>query len=96
MFYDWKLGKPHRALPSDGFSVQWRGQRYFHAGFYRFGMFADDGVRLTLDGEVLVDEWRDGRAEYHSALTFLGTGYHDVIIEYYENVGEAEIRFWWE
>lgn len=96
VFYDWKLGKPHRDLPSDRFSVQWSGERYFHAGFYRFGFFADDGVKLTVDGEVLVDEWHDGRAEYHSALTFLGTGYHDVIIEYYDNVGGAEIRFWWE
>jgi hypothetical protein len=97
VFYDWEYGKPYPAVPSgDSFSARWSGQRYFHAGCYRFGLFADDGVRLWIDGELLVDEWHDGRAEYHSLYTYLTSGYHDVIIEYYENVGEAEIRFWWE
>ncbi len=97
IFRDWGLGKPYAALPSsDSFSARWTGQRYFHAGSYRFGLFADDGVRLWVDGELLVDQWHDGRGEYHSPVTYLSTGYHDVTIEYYENSGEAELRFWWE
>ncbi len=99
VFYDWGLGKPRTRprLPSaNGFSVRWSGPRYFHSGFYRFGLFADDGVRLSIDGELLVNEWHAGRGEYHSRLTYLGTGYHDVVIEYFEYEGEAEIRFWWE
>jgi hypothetical protein len=96
VFYDWGTGKPYPAVPADSFSARWSGQRYFHAGCYRFGLFADDGVRLWIDGELLVDEWHDGHAEYHSPYTYLTTGYHDVTIEYYENTGDAEIRFWWE
>jgi hypothetical protein len=84
-------------VPSgDGFSARWSGQRYFHAGFYRFWVFADDGVRLWVDGELLVDQWHDGSAEYHAPVTYLNTGNHDVVVEYYENSGEAEIRLWWE
>jgi hypothetical protein len=97
IFYDWGFGKPYAILPySDHFSVRWTGQRYFHAGWYRFGLFSDDGVRLWVDGQLLVDEWHENRAEYHSQLVYLGTGYHDVVVEYYENEGEAEIRLWWE
>jgi hypothetical protein len=96
IFRDWGLGNPYAAVPSDSFSARWSGQRYFHAGCYRFGLYADDGVRLSVDGELLVDEWHDGRAEYHSPVTYMTSGYHDVVIEYYENVGDAEIRFWWE
>ena len=97
IFFDWGLGKPREAMPSaDNFSVRWTGQRYFHAGCYRFGLFADDGVRLWVDGDLLVDQWHDGRAEYHSPVTCLSTGYHPVIVEYYDHTGEAEIRFWWE
>jgi hypothetical protein len=97
IFRDWGMGKPYPGLPSaDSFSARWTGQRYFHAGTYRFGLFADDGVRLWVDGELLVDEWHDGRAEYHSPLTFLTSGYHAVLVEYYENLGSAEIRLWWE
>jgi hypothetical protein len=97
LFFDWGESKPVAALPSaDSFSVRWTGQRTLHAGFYRFFLFADDGVRLKIDGEVLVDQWHNGRSEYHSPYTYLTSGPHDVVIEYYENTGEAEIRFWWE
>jgi len=97
VFYDWGLGKPRPGMPSaNHFSIRWSGQRYFHAGCYRFGLFADDGVRLRVDGELLVDEWQAGRGEYHSPVTYLGSGYHEVILEYFEDVGEAEIRLWWE
>jgi hypothetical protein len=97
IFFDWGLDRPRPTMPSaDGFSIRWSGQRHFHAGCYRFGLFADDGVRLWVDGEQLVDEWHPGRAEYHGPVTYLSSGYHEVIVEYYENVGEAEIRFWWE
>ena len=97
VFYDWGFDKARPKLPSpDNFSVRWSGQRYFHSGCYRFGLFADDGVRLWIDGELLVDQWHNGRGEYHSALKYLATGLHQVVIEYFEADGEAEIRFWWE
>ena len=96
VFYDWGLGRPHSAMQKDGFSARWRGQRHFHAGFYRFWVFHDDGARLIVDGEVLINQWRDGRAAHDSLLTYMSSGYHDVVIEYYENIGDAEIRFWWE
>ena len=97
VFYDWGFDKPRPKMPSaNHFSIRWSGPRYFHSGCYRFGLFADDGVRLWVDGEQLIDAWHNGRAEYHSPVTFLTAGYHQVIIEYYENTGEAEIRFWWE
>jgi hypothetical protein len=98
VFFDWELGKPlpRSKMPSDHFSIRWSGQRYFHAGCYRFGLFADDGVRLWVDGELLVNEWHLGRGEYHSPNTYLSSGYHDVVIEYFEDSGEAEIRYWYE
>ena len=61
-----------------------------------FTVLADDGVRLRVDGELLVDEWEFGRGEYSAPITYLSTGYHDVVVEYYDEVGEAEVRLWWE
>lgn len=97
VFYDWGFGRPPRSgVPIDRFSVRWSGQRYFHAGAYVFTVFADDGVRLRVDGELLVDEWEFGRGEYSAPITYLSTGYHDVVVEYYDEVEEAEVRLWWE
>jgi hypothetical protein len=96
IFNDWKLGKPAHGVPTNNFSARWTGKRYFHAGFYRFGLFSDDGVRLRVDGELLVNAWRVGRAEHHSPATYLTTGYHDFVVEYFESEGEAEVRLWFE
>ena len=97
IFGDWGLGKARPHMPSaDNFSIRWTRQQTFHAGCYRFGLFADDGVRLWVDGERLVDEWHPGRGEYYSPATYLSTGVHEVAVEYFEGGGEAEIRFWWE
>ena len=96
VFFDWGWRKPHRDLPRDNFSIRFSGDRYFHSGFYSFGLFADDGVRLRVDGELLVNRWYPGRAEHRSQLTYLSTGYHEVVVEYLEYGGEAEIRYWWE
>ncbi len=96
LFYDWGFGRPYSALPADRFSARWTTQHYFHAGCYQFGLFADDGVRLWVDGELLVNQWQDGRTTYYSPVTYLDSGYHQVVVEYYENTGEAEIRLWWE
>jgi hypothetical protein len=96
IFSDWKLSRPRKGMPSDRFSIRWSGQRYFHAGCYRFALYADDGVRLWVDGELLVNEWHAGIGEYHSPVTYLDTGYHTVVVEYFEDTGGAEIRFWWE
>lgn len=96
VFHDWGLGKPAHGLPTNNFSARWSGKRYFHAGFYRFGVFADDGVRMFVNGELLVNAWQMGRGTHYSPVTFLSTGYHDVVVEYFEAEGEAEIRYWWE
>jgi len=97
VFHDWGEGKARPKMPSaDNFSVRWSGQRYFHSGAYRFFVFADDGVRLYVDGERLINEWHAGRSDYNSLVTYLTTGYHEVKIEYYDSSGTAEIRFWWE
>jgi hypothetical protein len=96
VFVDWGLDAPRPGVPADHFSVRWTSQYEFHAGCYRFGLYADDGVRLWVDGELLVDQWHLGQDTYYSPITCLSTGLHDVVVEYFENTGSAEIRLWWE
>jgi len=74
-----------------------RWQRYvpFHAGTYRFTVFADDGVRLWVDDRLLIEQWQDQAATY-SADIALSAGYHRVRLEYYEGSGSAGVRLGWE
>jgi len=94
--FSWGESAPIAGLPVDAFSVRWTRTVAFTAGTYRFYVRADDGVRVWIDNQVLIDEWHDAKAATYSADRTLGAGNHVLVVEYYENYGSAHIQFWWE
>ena len=75
--YDWDRGAP-AGLPVDGFSVRWSGYWGFEAGTYTFFISADDGVRLWLDGVLLLDSWTVGAADRQTTVQVNTEGQHKV------------------
>jgi hypothetical protein len=96
--YNWGNGSPIPGIiNSDFFSIQWRGDRHFDPGRYRFNITSDDGVRLWVDGKLIINEWHDSTGITYSAeMDFLESGMRPIILEYYENTGLASISFNWE
>jgi hypothetical protein len=94
--FQWQQGSPAPGVPADRFSVRWRGRWPFEEGGYRFYAYADDGVRLWVDGMTVIDQWRDQAATLAYGDLNLSTGQHDVRVEYYEAEDNAEIRIWWD
>ena len=66
--YDWGGGGPSGAgVGPDNFSVRWVATRLFATtGSYTFTATADDGIRVYLDGTLVIDQWRDQSATYPS------------------------------
>ena len=93
--FDWGLGSPARGLPADDFSVRWTRDVQFSAGTYSFFAKTDDGVRLWVDGDLVIDYWRDQPATTHRGTRALDTGTHRVMVEYYEHTQYASIAVWW-
>jgi hypothetical protein len=62
------------------------------AGRYRFRLYADDGVRLWVDDALVVEAWQDPQSAWHEAEVELGSGYHFILLEYYEAAGPAAVR----
>ncbi len=99
--YDWDRGRVAPELPDDNFSARWTGKFVpKESGTFRLGATADDGVRLYLDGELLVDAWTNS-APYSPPKTVLkevrleaGRAY-DVRLEYYDNTGPAVAKLVW-
>lgn len=85
------LGSPDPAIGPDTFSASYRGTFSFEAGEYEFTATADDGVRLYVGGQLLIDQWKDQVATAYKARKTMTAGRHELKIEYYENGGEASI-----
>lgn len=94
--FDWGKGAPASGLPKDNFSVRWVRRPIFEEGNYRFTVLADDGVRLWVDGKLLIDAWRESVLTEHEGYISLGAGPHEVRVEYFEKTGEAVIRVRWQ
>ncbi|MBL0361013.1 MAG: hypothetical protein IPP70_08135 [Elusimicrobia bacterium] len=64
--FNWIHLSPDLSLGSDTFSVRWTGSvtpRYSES--YTFHVEADDGVRLWVDGQLIIDQWAFQGATEH-------------------------------
>ncbi len=94
--FRWGLGAPAPGLPADNFSVRWTRDIEFGGGRYRFTTVTDDGVRLFIDGRLVINQWKDMGRESHSAEVDLRSGVHTLRMEYYEHTGAADARLTWD
>lgn len=100
LYFDWGLGSPSGGVLSDAFSAEWTRSVQFAGGFYRFNLRVDDGGRLIIDGNTVIDQWRpEGSPKSATTYTvdlYLSPGSHVIQVEYQELVASATIRLWWE
>ncbi len=94
--YTWGAGSPAAAVAADNFSARWTGSIYFgQEGVYTFTLTADDGARLWVDGGLLLDRWTAGAGSAGLATRQVTLGVHPIIVEYYENSGDASVYLSW-
>jgi len=86
--FDWEEDAPAPTLPADNFSVRWTRQRQIEPGWYRFTFHTDDGVRLYVDDELVLDEWHQSWAQDYVAEVLLPWK-PKLVVEYYEGTGDA-------
>ena len=81
MSFEWGSSAPAAGLPADGFAARWTRSVQFEAGRYRFHAIMDDGLRLYVDGELVIDSWRDGGRRELTAERTLAGGAHSLRVE---------------
>lgn len=96
--FDWGKSAPAPGFPVDAFSVRWTG--YVTPATteeYTFYALANDGVRLRVDGKLLVDRWKDASAskEGSAKIKLTANKKYPIVMEYYDNTGDAAARLRW-
>ena len=69
--------------------MRWLRKQDFDTATYRFYLTVDDGARVWVDGQIVLDEWRDGSVREVHADYPLTRGEHTVQVDYYEHTGGA-------
>jgi len=84
-------------VPEDMYSVSWTGKvQPLYSETYTFYTVSDDGIRLWVNGVLLVDDWMNQAATEKSGTITLAAGQlYDIKIEYYENTGNAVTKLYW-
>lgn len=95
--FDWGTGSPDPSVPSDGFSVRWTRTHYFSQdGDYTFSTTTDDGVRLYVDGNLIIDHWvNQGVSTYTATVPNVTVGNHIIKMEYYDWLASAVAKLSW-
>ncbi len=96
--FDWAMGPPDPKIGPDAYSVRWTGQIVpDKTQSYLLSVTTDDGVRVTLDGKLILERWivRSATTDYVPVRLEAGKAY-DLRIEYYENNGYAYAALGWD
>ncbi len=95
--FEWNGGAPE-GIPADGFSIRWTGKLDIPAtGTYNFYTAADDGVRLWVDDELIIDDWNPHGVQIHEGqITLEKDQKVNLRLDYFENVGGSEVHLSWK
>lgn len=95
--FAWGDSSPDPSLGADTFSVRWSGwlvARY--SEIYDLILRSDDGVRLWLNGQLVIDGWTDHlTAQTVVQIPLTAGARHSIKLEYYDNTGYAFVSLRW-
>jgi len=90
--FTWGAGSPDGRVPSDNFSVRWTGVPKLNPGFYRINLNVDDGARVFVNNQIVIDGWVEGALRGYGANITVGNSFPEVRVEYFDRGGHAQIQ----
>lgn len=93
--YNWWDGSPAPGINNDNFSARWTRRVNFSPGTYRFAATMDDGMRVYLNGQRIIDEWQPSATHTVSKDVYVPGGYNEIVVEYFDSGGQAVASFEW-
>ncbi len=95
--YDYDVdSSPLNGVQGGTYSIRWTGKiKIDQEDTYTFYLASDDGSRMWIDGKFIIDNWSIHGREERSGEIYLTPGFHDIVIEFYQNEGAANFSAYW-
>jgi len=95
--FNWGTNSPAPSVNSNNFTVRWTGMiEVPSSNTYTFHTQTDDGVRLWVNGQPVINNWTDHSNTHDSGEIALKAGQkYEIILEYYESGGDAVCELTW-
>ncbi len=91
--HNWGNGSPTPSIPNDHWSARWTSLQTLEAGQYQLSVTPDDGVRVYIDGQPVIDQWHISSGHPYVVNVLLTAGQHNFAVEYFEETGLASLDF---
>jgi len=94
---EWGGGSPAAEIAIDHFSARWSTTLTPHnSALIRFDTKSDDGIRLFIDNQLVIENWTDHASTTDSyTMPVMAGKKYDIRMEYYENEGSANASLGW-
>jgi autotransporter-associated beta strand protein len=95
--FNWDNNSPDPSLAQTGYSVKWTGTvEAQYSETYTFYTTSDDGARLWVNGQELINQWHDqGPTEYSGTIALQAGQQYSIEMDYYQDGGGAVAMLSW-
>lgn len=96
-FY-WNNEAPARGINPQEFSIRWTGKiKAPESGEYMFRAKVDDGVRVKVGGQYVIDAWGlNDEGKFTGYIKLQQGQMYDLEVEYFNGLFEGEIQLFWQ
>ncbi|GAB3544253.1 OmpA family protein [Spirosoma fluminis] len=96
--FNWSEGSPARGIPHSYYSIRWTGKLFAPVtGVYRFYANVDDGIRLWVDNQLVIESWQLNDSENYMGTIKLQAGrYYSFRVDYFNDMLGGELQLYWE
>ncbi len=97
-FTNWVSAPPGTAVQADGeFSERWTGYVSVPtSGSWTFTTKSNDGVRVWVDGQQIIDNWSLHAVTEDSASITLPAGWHSLRVEHFQSGGQMAMQLFFD
>ena len=97
--FSWSSPSAYPIPGADHFCVRWLGKlQVRHGGLHQFHTYTDEGVRLWIDGRLVIDNWNahpNYPVEDTGSVSLVPGRYYDITMEFFENIDGAVAQLHW-